>query len=273
MRNITINFGDRKISPGLFKDCSSLKNITLQENLYAIGAGAFSGTGITALEIPESVEIVGALPARQGLLNLSGLPQDPPGNPLTNKQELIIDAEGTIFGTSGSEAEKYAKENNIEFVDIDSVRLSKNKMNLIVGEEDNLQVKNYDGEVQWKSEDESVASVENGVVKALGEGTTNILAVIGDKTLSCKVAVSTTTVTTTYVTTTTTTTTTTGVSKPSGDADGDGKVSVRDCAFIAKMLANGKGKDIQLIADFNGDGKVDVRDAAAIARYLAKSVK
>ena len=273
LRNITINFGDRKISPGLFKDCSSLKNITLQENLYAIGAGAFSGTGITALEIPESVEIVGALPARQGLLNLSGLPQDPPGNPLTNKQELIIDAEGTIFGTSGSEAEKYAKENNIEFVDIDSVRLSKNKMNLIVGEEDNLQVKNYDGEVQWKSEDESVASVENGVVKALGEGTTNILAVIGDKTLSCKVAVSTTTVTTTYVTTTTTTTTTTGVSKPSGDADGDGKVSVRDCAFIAKMLANGKGKDIQLIADFNGDGKVDVRDAAAIARYLAKSVK
>ena len=83
LRNITINFGDRKISPGLFKDCSSLKNITLQENLYAIGAGAFSGTGITALEIPESVEIVGALPARQGLLNLSGLPQDPPGNPLT----------------------------------------------------------------------------------------------------------------------------------------------------------------------------------------------
>ena len=270
--NITINCGDRKISPGLFKDCSSLKTITLQENLYAIGAGAFSGTGITALEIPESVEIVEALPARQGLLNLSGLPQDPPGNPLTDKQELIIDAEGTIFGTSGSEAEKYAKENNIEFADIDSVRLSKNKMNLIVGEEDNLQVKNYDGEVQWKSEDESIASVENGVVKALGEGTTNILAVIGDKTLSCKVAVSTTTVTTTYVTTTTTTTTTTGVSKPSGDADGDGKVSVRDCAYIAKMLANGKGKDIPMTADFNGDGKVDVRDAAAIARYLAKSV-
>ena len=272
IKNVTLHEGIESIGADAFKD-TDIKDIEIPSTVKSIGAGAFSDTGITALEIPASVEVVGALPARQGNMMFSCFPQDPPGNPLTDKQEPIIDAEGTIFGTSGSEAEKYAKENNIEFVDIDSVRLSKNKMNLIVGEEDNLQVKNYDGEVQWKSEDESIASVENGVVKALGEGTTNILAVIGDKTLSCKVAVSTTTVTTTYVTTTTTTTTTTGVSKPSGDADGDGKVSVRDCAYIAKMLANGKGKDIPLIADFNGDGKVDVRDAAAIARYLAKSVK
>jgi len=57
------------------------------------------------------------------------------------------------------------------------------------------------------------------------------------------------------------------------DADGDRKISVRDCAFIAKMLASGKGKDIPMATDFNGDGKVDVRDAAAIARYLAKNHK
>ena len=272
IKNVTLHEGIESIGADAFKG-TDIKDIEIPSTVKSIGAGAFSDTGITALEIPASVEVVGALPARQGNMNALNIPIDPPGNPLTDKQEPIIDTEGTIFGTSGSEAEKYAKENNIEFVDIDSVRLSKNKMNLIVGEEDNLQVKNYDGEVQWKSEDESIASVENGVVKALGEGTTNILAVIGDKTLSCKVAVSTTTVTTTYVTTTTTATTTTGVSKPSGDADGDGKVSVRDCAFIAKMLANGKGKDIPLIADFNGDGKVDVRDEAALARYLAISVK
>ena len=269
IKNVTLHEGIESIGADAFKG-TDIKDIEIPSTVKSIGAGAFSDTGITALEIPASVEVVGALPARQGNMNALNIPIDPPGNPLTDKQELIIDAEGTIFGTSGSEAEKYAKENNIEFVDIDSVRLSKNKMNLIVGEEDNLQVKNYDGEVQWKSEDESIASVENGVVKALGEGTTNILAVIGDKTLSCKVAVSTTTVTTTCVTTTTTTTTTTDVSKPSGDADGDRKVSVRDCAYIAKMLANGKGKDIPMTADFNGDGKVDVRDAAAIARSLAK---
>ena len=58
-----------------------------------------------------------------------------------------------------------------------------------------------------------------------------------------------------------------------GDANMDGKVDVRDCAFIAKMLAAGKGKDLPAIADFNGDNKVDVRDAAAIARSLAKNHK
>lgn len=58
-----------------------------------------------------------------------------------------------------------------------------------------------------------------------------------------------------------------------GDSNGDGVLNVRDCAFIAKMLAAGKGKDLPAIADFNGDNKVDVRDAAAIARSLAKNHK
>ena len=55
-----------------------------------------------------------------------------------------------------------------------------------------------------------------------------------------------------------------------GDANGDGKLDVRDAAYIARLLANGKGKEIPPIADFNGDGTVNVRDAAAIARFLAK---
>lgn len=54
-----------------------------------------------------------------------------------------------------------------------------------------------------------------------------------------------------------------------GDANMDGKVDVRDCAFIAKALATGKGTMISSNADFNDDNKVDVRDAAAIARFLA----
>ena len=55
-----------------------------------------------------------------------------------------------------------------------------------------------------------------------------------------------------------------------GDANNDGKLDVRDAAYIARLLANGKGKGIPPIADFNGDGTVNVRDAAAIARFLAK---
>lgn len=56
-----------------------------------------------------------------------------------------------------------------------------------------------------------------------------------------------------------------------GDANGDGKVNVRDSAFIASMLSKG-GIDIgsNPAADFNLDGKVTVRDAAALARALAE---
>lgn len=77
--------------------------------------------------------------------------------------------------------------------------------------------------------------------------------------------------TTTPVETTTPTTATMPVTnpvRPVGDIDGDNKITVRDCAYIASKLA--KGEKLSDIADYNKDGKVNVRDAAAIARDLAK---
>ncbi len=54
-----------------------------------------------------------------------------------------------------------------------------------------------------------------------------------------------------------------------GDANEDGRLNVRDCAYIATMLANGKSSQLPDTADFNGDGNINVRDAAAIAKNLA----
>ena len=55
-----------------------------------------------------------------------------------------------------------------------------------------------------------------------------------------------------------------------GDANLDGKVNVRDAAYIAKLLATGKGDTLPINADYNRDDKKNVRDAAAIAKALAK---
>ncbi len=56
-----------------------------------------------------------------------------------------------------------------------------------------------------------------------------------------------------------------------GDANLDGKVNVRDCAYIASMLAKGAAAELpEKEADYNQDGKVNVRDAAALASALAK---
>lgn len=54
-----------------------------------------------------------------------------------------------------------------------------------------------------------------------------------------------------------------------GDANKDGEVNVRDCAFIASKLAEGLADELPEYSDYNGDGKVNVRDAAALAKNLA----
>ncbi len=55
-----------------------------------------------------------------------------------------------------------------------------------------------------------------------------------------------------------------------GDANDDGKLNIRDAAFIAILCAKGQYDDIPEWADYNGDGKRNIRDAAAIAIYCAK---
>ncbi len=55
-----------------------------------------------------------------------------------------------------------------------------------------------------------------------------------------------------------------------GDANDDGKLNIRDAAFIAIMCASGTRDKIPSWADFNGDGQLNIRDAAAIAIAMAR---
>ncbi|MBQ3565772.1 MAG: leucine-rich repeat protein, partial [Oscillospiraceae bacterium] len=66
-----------------------------------------------------------------------------------------------------------------------------------------------------------------------------------------------------------TTTTVTGTAPLAGDANNDGDVSVRDCATIARFLAENKKDELPAWADYNGDGEISVRDAAALSRDIA----
>ncbi len=54
-----------------------------------------------------------------------------------------------------------------------------------------------------------------------------------------------------------------------GDADGDGKIGIKDARYIAKLIANQKRDEIPLWADFDEDGNCSIRDALEIARYIA----
>lgn len=54
-----------------------------------------------------------------------------------------------------------------------------------------------------------------------------------------------------------------------GDANQDGKANIRDCAYIARMLATQKRSSLTKDADYNRDDKKNVRDAAELALDLS----
>ena len=55
-----------------------------------------------------------------------------------------------------------------------------------------------------------------------------------------------------------------------GDADLNGTLNVRDCAFIANRIAKGRANELPGNSDYNKDGKINVRDAASIAYDIAR---
>lgn len=107
--------------------------------------------------------------------------------------------------------------------------------------------------VEWKSSNPSIASVSDGIVKGIKEGTVFISAYINNKQiLNQKVNV---------------------IPKIFGDLNEDGSVNSIDATSILVFYANsiaGKTESVdKLIADANKDGKVDSKDATQILIYYA----
>ena len=78
--------GLTKINRDTFRDCKSLKNITLEEGLTYIGETSFKGSGITSITIPSSVTAIGSgafndCPYLTHIYNLSNVPFDIEGCP------------------------------------------------------------------------------------------------------------------------------------------------------------------------------------------------
>lgn len=57
---------------------------------------------------------------------------------------------------------------------------------------------------------------------------------------------------------------------PIGDANIDYNVDVRDCSYIAQMLASNQNYMLKKICDYNKDGTINIRDAASLANSLTK---
>lgn len=120
LKNVTFGENIQKIDVNAFTDCAALENITFSPSVKAIGQGAFARDirqGAKSITIPPTVEIIGALPRALGDFG-SGL--DTSTHPLTDKPKCVFDEDCTIYGYRGTEAERYAKEWELEFIELEA---------------------------------------------------------------------------------------------------------------------------------------------------------
>ena len=111
---------------------------------------------------------------------------------------IIVPAGGSVNGTVWLAGGTVAK-NGTQKVNVESIALNENTLTLYTNRDPKTAALTAtvspdnatDKTVAWTSADEKVATVENGVVTAVGNGTTTITAQAGDETAVCTVTVST----------------------------------------------------------------------------------
>ncbi len=223
----------KSISPYCFENCKSLEYIYIPETVTSIGKFAFSGTSFSNITLTNSSTVIGE---KAFGFNVDG------------KIEGF-----TLYGETDSTAETYASESEIAFVPSNS-----GSFNVAI----NGNLYFYNSDASFSGEKIKVTNsngadalytfskTPSAVYEENGANFTKIdlLTILGNTITSVNVR----------------------VAMP-GDANADGKLNVRDAAFIASCLAKGErfaGFD-KMCADKNKDKKADIRDAAEIARELA----
>ena len=218
LESITIPNGVTTIGDAAFSQCTNLASITILNGVTTIGDAAFSQcTSLASIIIPDSVKVIGTF-AFQNCYRIKYVEIPETVTIIGSKAFGYLDDSDkidnfVIYGTENTAAENYALRSGIIFIDVNKpVSLSEKAFTLSPGTSQILSVNNYAGEVEWYSENEDVATVNYGYVRAVSSGTTSICAIAGDTTLKCTVKVSgdvvTTAVTTQPVTTSTTAATT-----------------------------------------------------------------
>ncbi|MBQ6040074.1 MAG: leucine-rich repeat domain-containing protein [Oscillospiraceae bacterium] len=100
-----------------FNSCSSLRNVTLPDGLIRIGNAAFAATIINDIIIPDGCEDIGQQAFAETKLPMIEIPSSvwsigycAFGYKLNDAGQLVMDDSFIIYGTYGSEAQRYAGE-------------------------------------------------------------------------------------------------------------------------------------------------------------------
>ena len=153
LTSVTIPEGVTSIGNYAFKDCTSLTSVTISEGVTSIGKHTFYNcTSLTSVTIPEGVTSIGwdvfyncsslasvTIPSsvtsigEYAFYNCTSLASVTIPESVTSIGGGAFDCSVTIYGYSGSNAEKYAESNGNVFVAIDTVELTSISINSMPG--------------------------------------------------------------------------------------------------------------------------------------------
>ncbi len=282
LKSIVLPAGLETVPVRMFSGCSNLSDVTWNEGIETIGGGAFAYTALTSVELPESCQYI----------DEAAFQSAPVTNVKFGTKTLNIGDNAFIRDTHndlmtsvyipesvkkiGTKAFGWYKDSDKGYAEIakEAESLGCNVSELLGPDVANNDFILYGGEAAKKyaeqndmiyngtNEEEKITTVSGN---SSGTGTNTVTTTTAAAGSSDPASSSTAAVTTTTAGNSSSEETTV-----LGDANGDNKLDVLDCTYIARLLAQRKSIMLTEASDFNKDGKVNIMDAMEIAKYLAK---
>ena len=210
LSKIDMPYGLKEIDSQVFYECDALNNVSIPDSVTSIGSQAFYGCdtlsdvqfGIGVKEIPDSAfrqcqSLIGiTLPRYCTKVASNAFAENTKMTKVTvfpsmtsiENNSFSYPAKMTMRGVSGSYAQTYAKNRNMTFEAINNpvtgLKFYKDSLDFSGTWETkvlplNILPSDSTADITYTSADENIATVENGVVKSVGYGTTTITAQSG----------------------------------------------------------------------------------------------
>lgn len=275
------------VKKNAFAECKNLNQVKLPANLKTIGMGSFSEcNSLVKIVVPSSVTIIdySAFQACKKLESITirnaNCDIADSGSTISNAEENTFVFNGTIYGYSGSTAEKYARTYGYNFAVTNESPDAPITTDPVVTTSETT--KHTTVTTVTTTEYTTTATTETTTVPT--ETTTEYTTTEYTTTATTETTTKyTTTETTEYTTTTTpkettsehttiTQQTTINNTNQKGDANSDGNITSEDALAILQMVVGLNYSINWGLAEVTGDWQVTAEDALLILQYVVGSI-